>query len=73
MTHCGICHTGVGMVDNEWGVTKYPFVPGHEIAGTVGASVDPARLRVGQRVAVGAVCGSPGVVIRCVALGERDS
>ncbi|MGK3962496.1 alcohol dehydrogenase catalytic domain-containing protein [Sorangium sp. So ce118] len=49
------------MVDNEWGVTKYPFVPGHEIAGTVaavGASVDPARLRVGQRVAFGAVCGS---------------
>ncbi|WP_438002525.1 NAD(P)-dependent alcohol dehydrogenase [Sorangium sp. So ce321] len=61
VTHCGICHTDVGMVDNEWGVTKYPFVPGHEIAGTVaavGASVDPARLRVGQRVAFGAVCGS---------------
>ncbi|WP_437667538.1 hypothetical protein [Sorangium sp. So ce1182] len=26
------------MVDNEWGVTKYPFVPGHEIAGTVAPS-----------------------------------
>ncbi|XXS73497.1 zinc-binding dehydrogenase [Sorangium sp. So ce131] len=44
------------MVDNAWGITRYPFVPGHEIAGTVaavGSSVDPARLRVGQRVAFG--------------------
>nr|AYM54130.1 alcohol dehydrogenase zinc-binding domain protein [Chondromyces catenulatus] len=61
VTHCGICHTDVGMVDNEWGMTKFPFVPGHEIAGTVaavGSGVDPERLRVGQRVAFGAICGS---------------
>jgi alcohol/geraniol dehydrogenase (NADP+) len=61
VTHCGICHTDVGMVDNEWGISTYPLVAGHEIVGTVtavGANVDPKRLQVGQRVGVGAICGS---------------
>jgi uncharacterized zinc-type alcohol dehydrogenase-like protein len=61
VSHCGICHTDAAMVDNDWGATRYPFVPGHEIAGTVsrvGFHVNPARIRVGQRVAMGAICGS---------------
>ncbi len=59
VTHCGICHTDVAMVDNEWGFSQYPVVPGHEIVGVVeavGSAVD--RLKVGQRVGVGALCGS---------------
>ncbi len=59
VTHCGICHTDVAVVDNEWGISQYPAVPGHEIVGTVaavGANVD--RLALGQRVGVGALCGS---------------
>ncbi len=59
VTHCGICHTDVAMVDNDWGMSQYPVVPGHEIAGTVaavGSNVD--RLAIGQRVGVGALCGS---------------
>ena len=59
VTHCGICHTDVAMVDNEWGLSQYPVVPGHEIVGVVlkvGSAV--TRLAVGQRVAVGALCGS---------------
>ena len=59
VTHCGICHTDVAMVDNEWGISQYPVVPGHEIVGTivaVGSAV--SRLHVGQRVGVGALCGS---------------
>ena len=35
VTHCGICHSDLSMLDNEWGMSKYPFVPGHEAAGTV--------------------------------------
>jgi alcohol/geraniol dehydrogenase (NADP+) len=61
VTHCGICHTDVGMVDNEWGVSHYPVVAGHEAVGTVvalGSNVDPKRLSVGQRVGVGAISGS---------------
>ncbi|MCY1065356.1 NAD(P)-dependent alcohol dehydrogenase [Nannocystis sp. RBIL2] len=61
VTHCGICLTDVDMVDNKWGISNFPVVAGHEIVGTVaamGPGVDTKRLRVGQRVGVGAICGS---------------
>src|SRR5580698_5153242 len=35
VTHCGLCHSDLSMLDNDWGMTKYPFVPGHEVTGTV--------------------------------------
>lgn len=59
VTHCGICHTDAAMVDNDWGMSQYPVVPGHECVGTVaavGSNVD--RIAIGQRVGVGAICGS---------------
>ncbi|MBK7404499.1 MAG: NAD(P)-dependent alcohol dehydrogenase [Phycisphaerales bacterium] len=51
---CGICHSDLSMRDNEWGMTKYPFVPGHEIVGVV-EQVGPEvrHLKVGQTVGVG--------------------
>jgi uncharacterized zinc-type alcohol dehydrogenase-like protein len=54
VTHCGICHTDVHLIDNDFGLSNYPLVPGHEIIGTVTA-VDGAAgsLRVGRRVGVG--------------------
>jgi alcohol/geraniol dehydrogenase (NADP+) len=61
VTHCGICHTDVGMIDNEWGASHYPVVAGHETVGTViaiGSNVDPKRISIGQRVGVGAISGS---------------
>lgn len=33
--YCGICHSDLSMLNNEWGMTQYPFVPGHEIIGEV--------------------------------------
>ena len=54
--YCGICHSDLSMLDNEWGITSYPFVPGHEAIGKVVALGDIARekgLQVGQRVGVG--------------------
>ena len=33
--YCGICHSDLSMINNEWGMTQYPFVPGHEIVGEV--------------------------------------
>ncbi len=30
--HCGICHSDLSMLNNDWEMTEYPFVPGHEIA-----------------------------------------
>jgi uncharacterized zinc-type alcohol dehydrogenase-like protein len=54
ITHCGICHSDVHLVDGDWGTGRYPMVPGHEIVGTVvaaGAEVGP--LASGDRVGVG--------------------
>ena len=52
--YCGICHSDLHMLKNEWQITKYPIVPGHEIVGRVsaiGKNVD--HLTVGQYVGVG--------------------
>lgn len=61
VTHCGICHTDVGMIDNEWGYSHFPVVAGHEAVGVVtavGSAVDAERLQIGQRVGIGAIAGS---------------
>ena len=33
--YCGICHSDLSMLDNEWGMSSYPLVPGHEVVGRV--------------------------------------
>ncbi len=54
VSHCGICHSDISMLDNEWGMSKFPLVPGHEAAGTVLALGENVKgLKVGQRVGVG--------------------
>ena len=52
--HCGICHSDLSMLNNDWDITRYPFVPGHEIVGRIDA-VGPAvkHLSVGQTVGLG--------------------
>ncbi|GLU20240.1 hypothetical protein SLE2022_364500 [Rubroshorea leprosula] len=57
--YCGICHSDLHMVKNEWGVTVYPVIPGHEIVGEVtevGSKV--TKFKVGDRVGVGCMVGS---------------
>ncbi|KAJ4827769.1 putative cinnamyl alcohol dehydrogenase 9 [Turnera subulata] len=57
--YCGVCHTDLHAVKNEWGVTRYPVVPGHEIVGIVtklGNNVK--KFNVGDRVGVGVMVGS---------------
>jgi uncharacterized zinc-type alcohol dehydrogenase-like protein len=52
--HCGICHSDLSMLDNEWGMTGYPLIPGHEVVGTVAACGDHVdHLEPGQRVGLG--------------------
>lgn len=52
--YCGICHSDLSMLDNEWGMTAYPFVPGHEAVGRVVRLGAQAKgLKVGQTVGVG--------------------
>ncbi|OMP06050.1 Alcohol dehydrogenase superfamily, zinc-type [Corchorus capsularis] len=57
--YCGICHSDLHMVKNEWGNSVYPLVPGHEIVGEVtevGSKVQ--KFKVGDRVGVGCMVGS---------------
>ena len=35
VAYCGICHSDLSMIDNEWGASAYPLVPGHEAVGTI--------------------------------------
>jgi uncharacterized zinc-type alcohol dehydrogenase-like protein len=57
--YCGICHSDLSMLNNEWGFTQYPFVPGHEIVGIVEAIGPSAKgVVVGQRIGLGWYCGS---------------
>ncbi len=52
--YCGICHSDLSMLNNEWGMTQYPFVPGHEIAGEVIAvGSDVKNLEPGNLVGLG--------------------
>lgn len=52
--HCGICHSDLSMLKNEWGLTAFPFVPGHEVIGVVADLGNSVRhLKVGQRVGLG--------------------
>lgn len=52
--YCGICHSDLSMLNNEWGRTSYPFVPGHEIAGEVIAVGSQVKnLKVGDKVGLG--------------------
>jgi alcohol/geraniol dehydrogenase (NADP+) len=56
---CGVCHSDLSMLKNEWGLTAFPFVPGHEIIGKV-VDVGPGvkNVAVGQTVGVGWFSGS---------------
>lgn len=52
--YCGICHSDLSMKENEWGMTTYPFVPGHEVTGRVtSAGAQAKRVKVGDRVGLG--------------------
>ncbi|KAJ4714590.1 putative Alcohol dehydrogenase [Melia azedarach] len=57
--YCGICHSDLHMIKNEWGSSTYPLVPGHEIVGVVtevGSKVE--KFKVGDKVGVGCMVGS---------------
>jgi uncharacterized zinc-type alcohol dehydrogenase-like protein len=66
ISHCGVCHSDVHLIDNDWGISKYPFIPGHEIVGTVTTVGKDVRDRnVGERVGVGWQADSCGICEWC--------
>lgn len=59
ISHCGICHSDLHLIDNDWMTSEYPLVPGHEIVGTVAEKGDlVSHIDLGARVGVGWQCGS---------------
>jgi uncharacterized zinc-type alcohol dehydrogenase-like protein len=66
ISHCGICHSDIFLIDNDWGTSKYPFIPGHEIVGTVVAVGSGVKnLTMGERVGVGWQADSCGICEWC--------
>ena len=56
---CGVCHSDLHAARNDWGRTTYPFVPGHEIVGTVSAvGAGVTKFKAGDKVAIGTVVDS---------------
>jgi uncharacterized zinc-type alcohol dehydrogenase-like protein len=54
ITHCGVCHSDASLIDNDWGMSQYPFIPGHEIIGTIAAVGSEVQgFVVGDRVGIG--------------------
>lgn len=64
--YCGVCHSDLHMARNEWGVSQYPLVPGHEIVGRVRQSGKAVtRFTPGQLVGVGVMVDSCGHCTFC--------
>lgn len=57
--YCGVCHTDLHMVRNEWGQSMYPMVPGHEIVGRVtGVGSAVKKFKAGDIAAIGVIVDS---------------
>jgi uncharacterized zinc-type alcohol dehydrogenase-like protein len=70
--YCGVCHSDLHQVRDEWGGSIFPMVPGHEIVGTVikaGSAVK--KFKEGDRAGVGCMVNSCGHCVNCVA-GEEQ-
>src|SRR2546421_1617706 len=70
--YCGVCHSDIHQVRDEWGGSIYPMVPGHEIVGHVTAVGDAVtKFKVGDLAAVGVIVDSDRVCENCMA-GEEQ-
>ena len=72
VTHNGLCHTDIHMRDNDWGVSKFPLVAGHEVVGIVTeVGKDITTLKIGDRVGLGWIRNSCRVCYHCLQ-GEEN-
>lgn len=67
VTHNGLCHTDMHMRDDDWGISAFPFVPGHEVVGVVAQLGDSVKgLKVGERVGVSWIADSCRTCPACI-------
>ena len=67
--YCGICHSDLSMIDNEWGMSSYPLVAGHEVIGrgaALGSAAQDKGLKIGQKVGIGWTARSCGHCDACI-------
>lgn len=65
--YCGICHSDLSMWGNDWHMSQYPLVPGHEISGRIAAKGGAVtHLDVGQKVGLGWYSASCGTCQQCL-------
>ncbi|MEX2962505.1 NAD(P)-dependent alcohol dehydrogenase [Microbulbifer sp. TYP-18] len=56
--YCGLCHSDLSVINDDWGLSQYPVVPGHEVVGRIGRlGSQVSHLAVGQAVGLGWHCG----------------
>ena len=71
--YCGVCHTDLHFVTNDWGTTEYPLIPGHEIVGKIteiGSAV--SKFKVGDIAAIGSIVNACGQGKSCEAGNELN-
>lgn len=69
--YCGVCHSDLHMIDNDWGHSKFPIIPGHEIIGRVTAvGKNVTKFKPGDIGGVGCLVNSCGVCEMC--LNDRE-
>ena len=70
--HCGLCHSDLSVLANDWGNGRFPCVPGHEVIGRIVALGEHAvGLAPGQRVGLGWTAGSCNHC-RCCVAGDQQ-
>lgn len=72
VTHNGLCHTDIHMRDNDWNVSKFPLVAGHEVVGNVTQiGADVTGIKIGDRLGFGWISNSCRVCDACLR-GEEN-
>jgi uncharacterized zinc-type alcohol dehydrogenase-like protein len=70
--YCGVCHSDIHQVRNEWGGAKYPMVPGHEIVGRVAQVGDKVtKFKVGDLAGIGCLVDSCRTCTSCAEHQEQ--
>jgi uncharacterized zinc-type alcohol dehydrogenase-like protein len=67
VSHCGICHSDLSMLNNDWAMTEYPFVGGHEAVGEIVAVGENVKgVNIGDKVGLGWNSETCGFCEQCV-------
>ncbi len=74
ISHCGICRSDIHLVDNDWGISRYPLIPGHEIVGKVTVTGNAVLgLNAGDRVGEWVGRPTPAATVNGVSRARRIS